>query len=605
MPGYSSIWNTSFNADQEAFLTVATPGELDLYARYDTATDTGYMMEYEHDTLNANLYKVTGLGGFTLIGSGSTGRPLTGYKPAFIAPTSPASTINVLTQYGTSDANVRAALTAAASSGSKLYFPAATYTLNSRLINNGLTMYGDGDTTIFSMTDRTSSAIILQGTGPRLLNCKITCPNYAGTRLSSGDTTGVLIDHANGFNVEYVTVDGVASAGILSYGGHGSSSVYATIKYCKVTNSLADGIHHTNQSNWIETAYNTVGTNVGDDLISVVSYQTDGGQTHDIWVHDNDVGPQTFGRGMTVVGGNNVQFLNNNINGTYGAGILIATESAFNTYSVSNVLIRGNYMRNVAQSIHDANIYISVDNTNTSVTNVTGGANNGTSAHQLVRIAVTGSGASQSGNTVTCTAGIDMADGPSTGDVIRLRCQGTTISTILNSTTTLASVTDATYNRSGKIGFGVYSGTAIDDFGGGSGGGAGSNDTTPPSLQPMTIIFDQLMVPYDELLDENSVPSVNDFVYKVNNVTVGVTSVSVLGSDVTLTVPPVLSNQTCTLAYTPGTNKIRDLAGNNASSFAATSVTNSTTSQPIRVYVARTNVPRVLGTKIDSGGGGV
>ncbi len=76
-------------------------------------------------------------------------------------------------------------------------------------------------------------------------------------------------------------------------------------------------------------------------------------------------------------------------------------------------------------------------------------------------------------------------------------------------------------------------------------------------------------------LDENSVPTPTDFAVTVAGSAQTVSSVDVSGATVTLSLAsPVGYAQTVTMGYTPGTNPVQDLAGNDAASIADHSVRN-------------------------------
>ena len=290
-----------------------------------------------------------------------------------------AGDINVLTQFGTSDSAIRSAISAAKSQGKGLYFPAATYNYSSKITLSGLKVHGDGDTSVLVAATKSSMAITLDGNGTELRSLKISCPQCelpsgppTAARLSTGDSAGVFIlPTAINFVVDHVSVNRAGSAGILDWGGS-----FGTITNNKIMDTLADCIHNTNGANNIEVAYNTC-TNVGDDMFAVVSYQSDGKQTHDIKIHDNTGDGQPWGRGATVVGGYNVQIYNNSISHTYGAGIYIASEPAYTTYGVSSVTVNNNTIRSPDQgNIHNANILIWGGESGFPVTGVSGSGNN-------------------------------------------------------------------------------------------------------------------------------------------------------------------------------------------------------------------------------------
>ncbi len=87
-----------------------------------------------------------------------------------------------------------------------------------------------------------------------------------------------------------------------------------------------------------------------------------------------------------------------------------------------------------------------------------------------------------------------------------------------------------------------------------------------------------LRLTYDEPLDRNSRPSAGDFTVSGGDRARTVTRVSVSGSAVTLTVDPGAEHEEAGIAvsYTPGTNRIRDVPGNEAEALSGEPVTNET-----------------------------
>jgi len=104
------------------------------------------------------------------------------------------------------------------------------------------------------------------------------------------------------------------------------------------------------------------------------------------------------------------------------------------------------------------------------------------------------------------------------------------------------------------------------------------SDTTPPVLtgQP-TVNGTSLVLTYNEPLDGTSDPAGGDFAVTVNGGARTVNAANASGSIVTLTLDsPVVSTDNVTVAYTPGSNPIQDVAGNDAAGFAAVAVSNTT-----------------------------
>ncbi|SET22799.1 repeat-containing protein [Nitrosomonas marina] len=103
-------------------------------------------------------------------------------------------------------------------------------------------------------------------------------------------------------------------------------------------------------------------------------------------------------------------------------------------------------------------------------------------------------------------------------------------------------------------------------------------DETAPEFSSAAADGTSVVLTYNESLDDNSIPALGDFEVLVGGSAATISSVSVSGSEVTLTLDaPVKSTDTLTVAYTqPASNRVQDDAGNDAASLSATEVTNNT-----------------------------
>jgi uncharacterized repeat protein (TIGR01451 family)/uncharacterized repeat protein (TIGR02059 family) len=102
-------------------------------------------------------------------------------------------------------------------------------------------------------------------------------------------------------------------------------------------------------------------------------------------------------------------------------------------------------------------------------------------------------------------------------------------------------------------------------------------DATNPTLSLISASASFVTLDYDELLDIGSVPAAGDFTVNVNSSPVSITEVNVSGSRVILEIDPeAVAGDNITVAYSIGTNPIRDEAQNQAPAFAAITATNNT-----------------------------
>ena len=110
-----------------------------------------------------------------------------------------------------------------------------------------------------------------------------------------------LLEHKN-IVVRDVWVDGAGAAGVFVYG----ASNYL-IEDVTVENTRADGIHQTHGAHDGIIRRARV-RNVGDDGIAIVSYGADGAVCHDIRVESPRFTGNQWGRGFSVVGGQDIIF---------------------------------------------------------------------------------------------------------------------------------------------------------------------------------------------------------------------------------------------------------------------------------------------------------
>ena len=105
-----------------------------------------------------------------------------------------------------------------------------------------------------------------------------------------------------------------------------------------------------------------------------------------------------------------------------------------------------------------------------------------------------------------------------------------------------------------------------------------TGDTAAPALRTATVNGNTVTLTYSETLDPASVPAAGAFAVTVASSPRAVTGVAVSGRRVTLTLTAAVSGgETVTVTYNPPTtNRIRDLAGNNAANLSGQSTINVT-----------------------------
>lgn len=234
-------------------------------------------------------------------------------------------------------AAIQRAFDTAKAAGKSVYIPEGVFAHAGVLRANGVSIDGAGAKSVLHATNASKSALFVTGDGVKVTD--MTLSSVSGTRISSYDASGLVMSGTKNFLVQNVTVKAPCGAGIIM---HGAS--YGTVKGSTVMDTGADSIHMVAKSNHLTITGNTV-IRSGDDGISVVSYQKHGGPVSDIVVSGNSVQGNDWARGLSVVGGQNVQLLGNFVKSTADhAGVYIAQETSYQTLGVSNVLVKGNHL---------------------------------------------------------------------------------------------------------------------------------------------------------------------------------------------------------------------------------------------------------------------
>lgn len=200
----------------------------------------------------------------------------------------------------------------------------------------------DGNGATLQATNDATSAIQIQADGVQLSNLRLTAPAQ-GPRMSSLDQHKLVVA-GNGDTVANVTIDGSAAAGIFVSGAQNF-----TLRNVDISNTRADGLHMTDGAgpgvvNGVKTGQ------TGDDAVAVVSYR-DAKPTHDINVSNVSVASTRWGRGISVVGGSNIDVTGFDVASTNAAAVYVATEgSPYFTLPVDDVTISNGSIRQANQN---------------------------------------------------------------------------------------------------------------------------------------------------------------------------------------------------------------------------------------------------------------
>lgn len=249
----------------------------------------------------------------------------------------------------TNMAAINAAIAAAVAAGHKtVWVPPGTYSYNSIIhLNSGARLVGAGTTSVLHATTPSNRSIYLHGDGSQLKQLKIT-GNSTGARAASDPfTIATMVNVSNGL-IENIQAEGADAAGIVCKGTGGGNNA---IRHNTIRNTLADTIHNTDGCHHLLMEGNLI-ENAGDDGIAVVSYQSDGTRVNNITARNNIIRNNLWGRGMSVVGGSDVLYENNLVDGVKDwACLYISQENSWNTYSALNVITRNNTFKNCGSTV--------------------------------------------------------------------------------------------------------------------------------------------------------------------------------------------------------------------------------------------------------------
>lgn len=229
--------------------------------------------------------------------------------------------------------------------GTVVDFPAGTYAFSKvlRLTRNDVVLRGTQATLLARNPEQ--QALVVQGDRSGVVGLRL--KGSAKTRLTTLESAQLVIA---GRWVQAVgnIVSGGASAGIFVDGARdfriAGNHVFAT---------RADGIHLTNGARDGMVEGNLV-HETGDDLIAVVSYRPTAAMpaesqlARNILIENNNVWGNTWGRGITVVGGQDVAIIGNTVRRVpAAAGIYLSQERSYRTYGARYITVANNVIGDI------------------------------------------------------------------------------------------------------------------------------------------------------------------------------------------------------------------------------------------------------------------
>ena len=191
-----------------------------------------------------------------------------------------------------------------------------------------------GAGTLLASTEE-RSALMVQAAGVELAGVTL---RISGTtkRFTGLEQHRLVLGRHAGIVVRGVSVEGSAGAGVYV---EGSSDF--RLEQLRVSDTRADGIHMTGGAH-DGVVLQPVVMRSGDDGVAVVSYDADPETTRGITVQSPRVESTTWGRGVSVVGGEDVVYRDVHVQDSNAAAIYIATEGEpFFTRSTRGVRVLG------------------------------------------------------------------------------------------------------------------------------------------------------------------------------------------------------------------------------------------------------------------------
>ena len=237
---------------------------------------------------------------------------------------------------------IASAIASAKSRGLAVAIPTGVCAYGDVIRLDGVKLVGNGDGSVLHALNWSRESIFMSGDGAEVRRVKLSGVK-APSRQSAWEATRITLFGAKNFVIDSVTIDGSAAAGIQTTDAANNGKITNNT----IRDTLADSIHLTDRAGYITVENNRI-ENAGDDGIAVVSYRGDGGMVHHITARNNIVLNNKWGRQMSVVGGSNVLYENNFLQGNLGAFacLYIAQENSYNTYGAHDVVAQRNTMKN-------------------------------------------------------------------------------------------------------------------------------------------------------------------------------------------------------------------------------------------------------------------
>jgi hypothetical protein len=179
----------------------------------------------------------------------------------------------------------------------------------------------------------------------------------ANERFDALEDNPVSADGSTLIEVVGCEVEGAAASGIFLYG---SSEHYIHGNF--IHHTWADHVHHTDgaQASWVWRNFIlNEEPSRGDDGVACVTYGPSGPRCRDMEWWSNTILHTGWGRGYSVIGGEDIFIHDNWAIGVAGAGIIVASEGSYDSASSTRIRIERNVVYQAGHSIGHPGILIS------------------------------------------------------------------------------------------------------------------------------------------------------------------------------------------------------------------------------------------------------
>jgi hypothetical protein len=179
----------------------------------------------------------------------------------------------------------------------------------------------------------------------------------ADRRLTALEDSAVALDGAVATEVVGLEITNSASAAVFVFGASRETYVDGNA----IVNTWADGVHFTDgsQQAWVwNNGYFTEAPTNGDDGVACVSYGSGPRCGRMEWWNNTHYG-SSWGRGLAVVGGEDIDIHHNVVVFTGAAGILVASEPSFDTSGSERIRIRDNVVIGAGHAVPHPAILVS------------------------------------------------------------------------------------------------------------------------------------------------------------------------------------------------------------------------------------------------------